>query len=122
MGTHLFPWWPRLMPVLSATSCSAGCGLGPPTGLASAVALAPVAVLPEHQRKGIGGRLIRYGLELLRCRGEKIVIVVGHPDYYPRFGFSREKAHSLESPFPAEAFMAVLLGGCALWLLPWVVG
>jgi putative acetyltransferase len=85
-----------------------------PTGSASAVALAPVAVLPEHQRRGIGGRLIRYGLELLRCRGEKIVIVVGHPDYYPRFGFSREKAHSLESPFPAEAFMAIELSTGAL--------
>jgi putative acetyltransferase len=84
------------------------------TGLVSAVALAPVAVLPEHQRKGIGGRLIRYGLELLRCRGEKIVIVVGHPDYYPRYGFSREKAHSLESPFPAEAFMAIELSAGAL--------
>jgi putative acetyltransferase len=85
-----------------------------PTGLVSAVALAPVAVLPEHQRRGIGGRLVRYGLELLRCRGEKIVIVVGHPDYYPRFGFSREKAQSLESPFPAEAFMAMELSTGAL--------
>jgi putative acetyltransferase len=85
-----------------------------PDGLVSAVALAPVAVLPEHQRRGIGGRLIRYGLELLRCRGEKIVIVVGHPDYYPRFGFSREKARSLESPFPTEAFMAIELSTGAL--------
>jgi putative acetyltransferase len=82
--------------------------------LVSAVALAPMAVLPEHQRKGIGGRLVRYGLELLRGRGEKIAIVVGHPDYYPRFGFSTEKAQSLESPFPAEAFMAIELSTGAL--------
>ena len=80
----------------------------------SAVALAPVAVPPEHQRRGVGGRLIRYGLELLRARGEKITLVVGHPDYYPRFGFSTQKARSLESPFPAEAFMAIELSAGAL--------
>ena len=48
-------------------------------GLVFAVALAPVAVLPENQRKGIGSLLIQQGLELLSGRGEKIVIVVGHP-------------------------------------------
>jgi putative acetyltransferase len=72
-----------------------------------AVALAPVAVLPQHQRNGIGSRLIRHGLELLRSRGEAIVIVVGHPGYYPRFGFSTDRAKSLGSPFPAEAFTAM---------------
>ncbi|MGP0075581.1 MAG: GNAT family N-acetyltransferase [Bryobacteraceae bacterium] len=75
----------------------------------AAVALAPVAVLPEHQRRGIGGQLIRHGLNLLRRQGEKIVIVLGHPDYYPRFGFTCEKASSLESPFPPSAFMAMEL-------------
>jgi putative acetyltransferase len=74
-----------------------------------AVALAPLAVLPDYQRKGIGGQLVRHGLELLRGRGEKIVIVVGHPTYYPRFGFSTVKAHWLESPFPRDAFMAMEL-------------
>jgi len=77
--------------------------------LVPAVALAPVAVLPEQQRKGIGQRLIVQGLELLKNQGEEIVIVVGHPDYYPRFGFSSAKAMSLESPFPREAFMAMEL-------------
>jgi putative acetyltransferase len=66
----------------------------------SAVALAPIAVLPEYQRRGIGGKLIRHGLDLLHARGERIVIVVGHADYYPRFGFSSEKTRCLESPFP----------------------
>ncbi len=82
--------------------------------LVSAVALAPMAVLPEHQRRGIGGQLLRYGLEVLRRRGQKIVIVVGHPTYYPRFGFSTEKTQSLKSPFPAEALMAIELSTGAL--------
>jgi putative acetyltransferase len=83
-------------------------------GPVSAVALAPVAVLPANQRQGIGAQLIRYGLDLVRTQGEQIVIVVGHPDYYPRFGFSREKARALESPFPPEAFMAMELSPGAL--------
>lgn len=77
-----------------------------PSGLVSAVA--PMAVLPDHQHRGIGGRLIRYGLDLLPDCGEKIVIVVGHPDYYSRFGFpARKHAHS--KALPAEAFMAMKL-------------
>jgi putative acetyltransferase len=82
--------------------------------LVSAVALAPVAVLPGHQGKGIGSLLIRHGLELLRGRGERIVIVVGHPEYYPRFGFSTDRAKALESLFPREAFMAMELQRGAL--------
>lgn len=80
-----------------------------PSKLVPAVALAPVAVLPEHQRKGIGQRLIVHGLELLKNQGERIVFVVGHPGYYPRFGFSSANAAPLESPFPREAFMALEL-------------
>jgi len=83
-------------------------------GSVSAAALAPMAVLPEHQRRGIGGRLIRHGLNWLRGHGEQIVIVVGHPNYYPRFGFSSEKARSLESPFNQAAFMAMELSPGAL--------
>ena len=82
--------------------------------LIPAVALAPVAVLPEYQHQGIGGKLIRHGLELLSGQGEKIVIVVGHADYYPRFGFSSANARSIESPFPSDAFMAMELSPGAL--------
>jgi len=78
-------------------------------GPVPAAALAPMAVLPEHQRRGIGGRLIRHGLDSLRTRGEGAVIVLGHAGYYPRFGFSREKARALESPFRPESFLALEL-------------
>lgn len=81
---------------------------------APAVALAPVAVLPEFQRQDVGGRLIRYGLDLLRERDEEIVIVLGHPEYYSRFGFSTEKAGALVSPFPRDAYMALELRPGAL--------
>ena len=72
-----------------------------------AAALAPMAVLPEHQRRGIGSALIRRGLELCREHGCSAVVVVGHPDYYPRFGFSAELAAHLHAPFSGPAFMAL---------------
>jgi len=80
----------------------------------TAVALAPMAVLPAHQRQGIGGRLIRDGLDCIRAQGEQVVIVLGHPDYYARFGFSSDRARALSSPFPPEAFMALELTPGAL--------
>ncbi len=83
-------------------------------GSIPAAALAPMAVLPTYQRQGIGGRLIRDGLDFLRRSHERIVIVLGHPDYYSRFGFSCEKARCLESPFPPNALMAMELSPGAL--------
>jgi putative acetyltransferase len=85
-----------------------------PDGEIAGVALAPMAVLPRYQRHGIGGMLIRSGLDILSDLGERIVIVVGHAAYYPRFGFSTECARSLESPFPPEVFMALELSPGAL--------
>ena len=53
----------------------------------TALALGPVAVLPERQNQGIGSALIRAGLEQCRVKGQPLVFVLGSPDYYPRFGF-----------------------------------
>lgn len=83
-------------------------------GSLAAIALAPISVLPAHQRKGIGGMLIRSGLECLRDQGERIVIVLGHPNYYRHFGFSTEQARGLTSPFPPDAFMAAELSTNAM--------
>ena len=74
-----------------------------------ALALAPMAVLPQHQRQGIGTQLVQSGLDRCREDGHRIVIVVGHPSYYPRFGFSPELASPLKSKYAGEAFMAVEL-------------
>lgn len=74
-----------------------------------ALALAPMAVVREHRRKGIGSDLIREGLKRCREGGHAIVIVVGHPGYYPRFGFSPRLASALQSEYAGEAFMALEL-------------
>jgi len=79
-----------------------------------ALALAPVAVLPEYQRKGIGHRLVQQSLQLAREQGQHIVIVLGHPEYYPRFGFSAELAQPLKSPFSGPPWMAIELTPGAL--------
>lgn len=74
--------------------------------------LAPLAVLPEHQRKGIGSRLVRRGLEILHERACPFVVVVGHPDYYPRFGFEPASVHGLASQWagiPDASFMVLVL-------------
>ncbi len=73
------------------------------------LALAPMAVLPGRQRDGIGSDLVRHGLALARQREWWAVIVLGHPDYYPRFGFSAALAEPLAAPYSGEAFMALEL-------------
>src|SRR6185295_11631507 len=54
----------------------------------TATGLAPMAVLPTHQNQGIGSMLVREGLAECRRLGHYIVVVLGHPNYYPRFGFA----------------------------------
>jgi putative acetyltransferase len=75
----------------------------------AAVALAPLAVIPKFQRQGIGTMLTAHGLDWLREQIEQIVFVLGHPDYYQRFGFSTDKARLIESPFNPKSFMALEL-------------
>jgi putative acetyltransferase len=86
------------------------------TGSFPALSLAPMAVHPEFQKQGIGSKLIRQGLVRCRKLGHKIVVVVGHPNYYPRFGFTSARAKGLEAPFPVpdKAFMVVELTAGAL--------
>jgi len=79
------------------------------------VGLAPVAVLPEYQNQGIGSRLIRAGLQMCREAGWDFVIVVGHPAYYPRFGFIAGRRFGLSSSYgDGEAFMVMELKPGAL--------
>ena len=73
-------------------------------------ALAPVAVHPERQRGGVGSALVRAGLESAREFGAHGVLVLGHPDYYPRFGFAAATAAKVACPYAGSpAFMGLAL-------------
>ena len=74
-------------------------------------ALGPMAVLPQHQRQGIGSKLIEEGNRRLKESGCPFIIVVGHANFYPRFGFKRAStcAIACEWEIPDEAFMVLTL-------------
>lgn len=72
----------------------------------SGAGLAPMAVDATHRRRGIGGRLIAEGLNRLRSMSQPFCVVLGHADYYPRFGFMRASDYGIrwEKPVPEEVF------------------
>lgn len=82
----------------------------------SALALAPLAVTPAQQRQGIGSQLIEIGLAKSQELGHNIVVVLGHPNYYAKFGFQTASNFGVEAPFPVpdEAFMILGLKPDAL--------
>ena len=82
-----------------------------PTGGAEGMGLAPMAVTPARHRCGVGSQLVRHGLEVLQKRSCPFVVVLGHPEYYPRFGFELASAFGLRSQWegvPDEAFMVTV--------------
>ncbi len=85
-------------PVTISDGTSGWCGLG------------PVSVLPEYQRQGIGAALIREGLARLKGLGARGCCLVGHPEYYPRFGFENPNDLAVEG-VPPEAFFVLPFDG-----------
>jgi putative acetyltransferase len=83
--------------------------LGAPQADLRATALAPLAVRPECQRKGIGSALVRDGLSRLSEAGEDLVLVVGEATFYERCGFSREAAAGLSTPYDGPHLLAKAL-------------
>lgn len=117
---------PDFIPELSLVAVEEDCVIGhilfspiaikTDSGDISAISLAPLAVRPEFQNQGIGSALVIHGLKECAHVGYKVVIVLGHPDYYPRFGFSSAAAMGIKCPFdaPDEAWMALELQPGAL--------
>ena len=80
------------------------------------LALAPVAVIPEFQKRGIGSELVKIGIDKAKELGFDSIIVLGHKEYYPKFGFQRASKWNIKCPFevPDEIFMAIELTEKAL--------
>lgn len=90
--------------------------IGSDTEAIPALALAPMAVKPQFQNHGIGSMLVKDGLKKCKELGHKIVVVLGHSNYYPRFGFIPAKTKGIKPPFPVsdESFMVLELTEGAL--------
>ena len=80
-------------------------------GSFESLALAPLSVLLDYQNKGVGKALMNYGLEVAKNLGYESVVVLGHENYYPKFGFKKASEFDIKPPFevPDEAFMALEL-------------
>lgn len=75
-----------------------------------AAALAPMCVMPSRQKQGIGTRLVEHGIEAMKSAGQSAIIVLGHVNFYPRFGFRHELAKNLSCAFNKyDAFMGLEL-------------
>ena len=80
-------------------------------GLIKGVGLAPMAVVPGHQREGVGSKLVTEGLKKIRKEGYPFVVVLGHETYYPRFGFRPASEYGLKCQWegvPDDVFMAII--------------
>lgn len=88
----------------------------PDGSVSDTTGLAPMAVLPEYQNQGIGSMLVRAGLDACREEGHAAVFVLGHANYYPRFGFevAAEKGFTCQFEVPDEHFMVLELTENAL--------
>ena len=116
----------RVDPSVSLVAAEAGTVVGhvffSPVGIegerseSRAIALAPLAVLPEQQKHGIGSHLVEAGLRACHELGEDVVFVLGHPTYYPRFGFepAGERGLHYRDISSDPAFMVVELAPGAL--------
>jgi putative acetyltransferase len=112
---------PRFLPGLSLVATCGGDVVGhilffpidivTPGGRIESLSLAPLAVHPDFQAKGIGGMLTESGTKAARDMGFESIICMGHPGYYPRFGFRPASRWSIKPPMeaPDEAFMALEL-------------
>jgi len=91
------------------------------SGMLRATALAPLAVAPDRQNQGIGQALTRHAIGRLRDRGHDLIVVLGHPAYYARFGFSSVVAKLLDAPYSGDSFMALELAPGMLGNTRWRV-
>jgi putative acetyltransferase len=107
-------WLPNLSLVAEADAVILGHALFSLVRLDSGpelLSLGPMAVLPDHQRAGVGSALVLQGLERARSTEYPLVVVLGHPDYYPRFGFRPARPYGIETPYdaPDEAWLVLAL-------------
>jgi len=78
--------------------------------LIDALSLGPVAVLPEFQKQGIGGQLIKKAHKIAKSLGHEIIILLGHKDYYPRFGYELTSKYGIQLPFDSAPENCMVLG------------
>jgi len=101
--------------VAEETHLLTGCIiLSPMRAPENTLGLGPLAVLPEHQRKGVGSALVRQSIQPARADGWRGIFLLGSPAYYGRFGFSVDAAERFKGPYPAEYMQALALHDGAL--------